>query len=98
MGPTHRRPAAPWFSRSNAQANRKKRQKGLPQSKKTGHKPRWKHWLIYGPIVVFLVAGSLAYYVIDLYQHPSLWNGIVFAVAIVFGMLVVLWPQRKSRR
>lgn len=54
--------------------------------------------MIYGPIVVLLVAGSLAYYVIDLYQHPSLWNGIVFAVAIVFGMVVVLWPQRKSRR
>lgn len=54
--------------------------------------------MIYGPIVVLLVAGSLAYYVIDLYQHPSLWNGIVFAVAIVFGTVVVLWPQRKSRR
>jgi hypothetical protein len=66
--------------------------------RRRGHEPRWKHWLIYGPIVVLLVAGSLAYYVIDLYQHPSLWNGIVFAVAIVFGMVVVLWPQRKSRR
>lgn len=54
--------------------------------------------MIYGPIVVLLLAGSLGYYVIDLYQHPSLWSGIVFAVVIVFGTVVVLWRKGTSRQ
>ena len=63
-------------------------------------KVRWRQLLIYGPLAILLLAFALGPYVFDLYVHPSWWNGIVFAVAIVIVTVVIwpqLWPKKKSR-
>jgi len=52
--------------------------------------------LIYGPLIL-LLTGSLGYYVFDLLQHPSLWNGILFLVAIALGTIIVLRPKIRLR-
>lgn len=54
--------------------------------------------MIYGPIVALVLAAAVGNYVIDLYQHPSLWNGMVLVGAIVFGTTGVLWLMGESRR
>lgn len=58
----------------------------------------WKQSLIYGPIVALVLTAAVGNYVIDLYQHPSLWNGMVLVVVIGFGTALVAWPKSRSRR
>lgn len=72
---------------------KKLRRRGRP-----GLKLRRKHWLIYGPLIVLALVCNVGYYVIDLYEHPSLWNGIVYVAAAIFGTVVFLWLEGKSRR
>jgi len=76
--------------------NGKNRSRESRKRQRPGRRLRWKQWLIYGPLIL-LLTGSLGYYVLDLYQHPSMWNGILFMVAIAIGTIIVLRPKRKPR-
>jgi len=67
------------------------------QRRRWWHKLTWKDYLIYMPLALFLFLGSFGYYALDLYLHPSWWNGILFVV--VTGIIVyVLWSGKKSQR
>ena len=57
----------------------------------------WKDWLIHLPLAVFLFMGSAGYYALDLYLHPSWWNGVVFVLVGSF-IVFVLWPRKKYRK
>lgn len=62
---------------------------------------RWKDAFVCGPLIVLLLAFALGPFVLDLYEHPSLWNGIMLVVVVVIITVMVwpkLWPKRKSRR
>ena len=63
-------------------------------------KVRFRDVLIYGPLIVLLLAFTLGPHLLDLYEHPDLWNGIVLVLAVAFVTVIIwpkLFPKKKSR-
>lgn len=83
------------------------RNKDRPDRRQVGLKVRWRELFIYGPLVVLLWAFALGPFLLDLYEHPDLWNAIVL-LAVVFVTVIIwpklwpkknkLWPKRRSRK
>jgi Ca2+/Na+ antiporter len=61
------------------------------------HKLTWKDYVIYMPLALFLFLGSFGYYALDLYLHPSWWNGILLVVVTAF-IGYVAWSGKRTRR
>lgn len=85
-----------------AMSNRNGRNRKLDRRKRrrVGLKVRWRDVFRYGPLILLFLAFTFGPYVLHLYQHPSLWNGVVLVLAVVLVtglMWPKLFPKKQSR-
>jgi len=50
---------------------------------------------VFVPLVVLMLAVALGPYVLDLYEHPDIWNAIVMVVVVAI-VSAMAWPKLRS--